>query len=186
MGCCLNFVMNFWNIEKCPFTYWLNGRLFRFLHGVKWKVVSPDSRYRDSSGSVWVAPLFEYNFFPCESISNISSIPFFKFLIPRVWVSVDGGGGGGSNKIVYTFFSFSFHVYFVFSVGGGGVSKKQKASSGDRVVLSSSILTDGYHFACIAQQSYAFSTNLHANIDVDVHLIVRYHFAYSTQQKLCI
>ena len=37
------------NIEKCPFTYWLNGRWFlqivdrQFEHGVKWKVVSPDT-----------------------------------------------------------------------------------------------------------------------------------------------
>ena len=38
------------NIEKCPFTYWLNGRWFlqmvdrEFEHVVKWKVVFPDSR----------------------------------------------------------------------------------------------------------------------------------------------
>ena len=36
------------NMEKFPFTYWLNGRWFlqivdrEFEHGVKWKVVSPD------------------------------------------------------------------------------------------------------------------------------------------------
>ena len=39
------------NIEKCPFTYWLNG---------KWEVVSPNSR----EGQL-------------ESISIISSIPLF-------------------------------------------------------------------------------------------------------------
>ena len=40
------------NIEKFPFTYWLNGRWFvqivdihvgNFLHEVNWKVVSPNS-----------------------------------------------------------------------------------------------------------------------------------------------
>ena len=41
------------NIEKCPFTYWLNGEVVspnhrytcrEFEHEVNWKVVSPDSR----------------------------------------------------------------------------------------------------------------------------------------------
>ena len=37
------------SIENCPFTYWLKGRWFlqivdrEFEHGVKWKVVSPDT-----------------------------------------------------------------------------------------------------------------------------------------------
>ena len=52
-GMLFEFFMNFLNIEKCPFTYWLNGRWFlqiverEFEHGVKhvkWKVVSPNSR----------------------------------------------------------------------------------------------------------------------------------------------
>ena len=56
----------FGNIEKCPFTYWLNGRWFLqmvdrdFQHEVNWKVVSPDSR--EDSGNLY--PI--YHPFPCS------------------------------------------------------------------------------------------------------------------------
>ena len=56
----------FLNIEKCPFTYWLNGIWLlqivdrEFEHGVKWKVISPDSRYRDSGNLYPIYPPFPW------------------------------------------------------------------------------------------------------------------------------
>ena len=70
-----NKIWKYWKVPLHLLVKWevvsSNGRYgFLFQHEVKWKVVFPDSRQ-------W------------ESISNISSIPLFWFLIPSV--------GGGVN-----------------------------------------------------------------------------------------
>ena len=84
--CCLPFSSRFMlfstvfflNIEKCPFTYWLNGRWFlQIIYSeVKWKVVSPDSRYGQ-----W------------ESISNIFLHSLVLIFDPKY-----GGWCGGAKK----------------------------------------------------------------------------------------
>ena len=91
--------MNFWNIEKCSFTcYVFNGRWFLqrvnrdFSHEVKWKVVSPDSREGQ-----W------------ESLSTISTVTLFLFLIPRV-----GAWCVRSKQIPFHVFFMFYAIYSIF------------------------------------------------------------------------
>ena len=100
MGYYLNFFMNFWNIEKCPFTYYV----------AKWEVVSPDSKYLglltwELSGR-WFPHIVDMNSgnlysispqFPCSdflfSIIRIQKSHFISLSLPpkvkRVWLKID-------------------------------------------------------------------------------------------------
>ena len=93
------------NIEKCPFTYWLNGRWFL-------QIVDGDS---------WNHPL--YPLFPCSDF------------VSQMWGGLGGGGGvmffshfmlfptflekknGNTNQL------FSFNVFFVFFLYVGNIEK---------------------------------------------------------------
>ena len=91
--------------------YW-KMLLHLFEHGVKLKVASPDSRWGQ-----W------------ESISNISSMPLFWFLILSV-----GGGGDAVSKCRQQIFENWVNIFLAFYAisnifrkkipgGGGGVTK---------------------------------------------------------------
>ena len=99
------------NIEKCPFTYWLNGRWFL-------QIVDRDS---------WnLYPL--YPLFPCSDF------------VSQMWGSQWLGGGGGGCNVFLTFYAiynlsrinFFFektnyfnvlHVFFVFFFYAGNIEK---------------------------------------------------------------
>ena len=60
------------NIEKCPFTYWLNGRWF--LQIVDW-----------DSGNIYSI----YLLFPCSDF------------LSEMWGWLGGGGGGGNVFVAF-------------------------------------------------------------------------------------
>ena len=82
------------NIEKCPFTYWLNGRWFlqivdiigEFENGVIWKVVSPDHEIgtvgiyiQDTLHSLVLISFSFHVFFTFYAISNIFRNKIFRW-----------------------------------------------------------------------------------------------------------
>ena len=91
------------NIEKCPFTYWLNGRWFlQIVDGDSWNLY----------------PL--YPLFPCSDF------------VSQMWGWLGGGGGCNvfltfyaisniSRKIQTKY--FSFNVFFVFFLYAGNIEK---------------------------------------------------------------
>ena len=77
----------FGNIEKCPFTYWLNGevvspnsRYREFEHEVNWKVVSPDSRQGqwDSISNIYKTNIVVLASEPVGGISRGTELPCLR------------------------------------------------------------------------------------------------------------
>ena len=70
----------FGNIEKYPFTYWLNGRWFLQIvdirnFNMKWKVVSPHSRQWESISDIYINKIVVLASEPVGGRSRATELP---------------------------------------------------------------------------------------------------------------